>query len=336
MSYETHSIWLINGNREIFDRIKQEVSRSIHDLRTAAYALSKLDALYGLATIAYEHGYCRPELHDGSSISIKKGRHPVVERILGHRFIANDVELTDEQSLWLITGPNMGGKSTFLRQVALIAIMAQAGSFVPAQSAHMPILDRIFTRIGAGDSLAEGKSTFLVEMEETAVICTQATAKSLVILDKDQAGTSTFDGLALAQAIVEYLYCTVGARCFFATHYHELALLKDRMPGIENYHASCRKTDQGICFLYTIVKGIADGSFGIDVARLARLPEPIIGRAQEILQLLEVAEKVGVGFSGQSTPHNSPQRSSESDGQGGDFNKISMKSFLSFVTRSLV
>lgn len=288
---------------EIFTRIKNEVAHSLHPLRTAAYALSRLDALYGFARIAYEYGYVRPVLDDGHDICIEDGRHPVVERSISERFIPNTVQLTDTQSLWIITGPNMGGKSTFLRQVALICILAQAGSFVPARSARLPILDRIFTRIGAGDKLADGKSTFLVEMEETALICTQATQHSLVILDEVGRGTSTFDGLAVAQSVVEYLFNTVRARCLFATHYHELTLLKERFAGIENYHASCTKTKSGIVFLYKVIPGVADGSFGVEVARLAQVPDAIIKRAEQILTLLDAAEH-SIALGGQHNSHN--------------------------------
>jgi DNA mismatch repair protein MutS len=270
--------------REVFARIKREVAALLHALRSTSYALSRLDALLGFATVAYDHNYVRPVLHEGRDICIKQGRHPVVERILSHRFIPNDTELTEQNSLWILTGPNMGGKSTYLRQVALIAIMAQAGSFVPADYARMPILDRIFTRIGAGDNLSEGKSTFLVEMEETAAICTQATARSLVILDEVGRGTSTFDGMAIAQAVVEYILENVRALCLFATHYHELTLLKDTFSGIANYHAASSKTKQGVLFLYKIEPGVADGSFGLDVAKLANLPDPILKRAEKLLE----------------------------------------------------
>jgi DNA mismatch repair protein MutS len=280
---------------ELYARIKKEVAGYLHMLRATAYALSRLDALYGLAAVAYEHGYVRPELCEGRDIVIQEGRHAVVERTLEHKFIPNDTHMTDAASFWLITGPNMGGKSTYLRQVALICIMAQAGSFVPARAVRLPILDRIFTRIGAGDNLAEGKSTFLVEMEETALICTQATERSLVILDEVGRGTSTFDGLAIAQAVVEHLFLCVKARCLFATHYHELTLLRERFAGIENYHAGCTKTANGIIFLYKMLPGVADGSFGVEVAKLACLPPSIVGRAEEILQVLAQAENTVAG-----------------------------------------
>jgi len=261
-------------------------------LRKLAWALSHLDALLGFASVEYNNKYVRPTFNDNRDIIIQKGRHPVVEQKCDTTFIPNDVKLTDEESLWIITGPNMGGKSTYLRQVALMSIMAQCGSFVPAESVNLSILDRIFTRIGSGDNVAEGKSTFLVEMEETSTICTQATHNSLVILDEVGRGTSTFDGLALAQAVVEHIYKNVQARCLFATHYHELTMLQDYFPGIVSYYAASKKTKQGILFLYTIIKGVADGSFGIEVAKLAQLPDSIIVRAKEVLKLLAASEEV--------------------------------------------
>ncbi len=279
--------------KQIFERVKQEVAQHVPALRKLAFGLAHLDALVALSSSAYDFGYVRPIFSAGRDIIIEDGRHPVVEATSnGGRFIPNSTELSDNASLWIITGPNMGGKSTYLRQVALICIMAQCGSFVPAKAAKLAILDRIFTRIGAGDNLAEGKSTFLVEMEETATICTQATAKSLVILDEVGRGTSTFDGLAIAQAVVEHIYTHIGARCLFATHYHELTHLQDRYPGIKSYYAASKKTPQGIIFLYKIMCGVADGSFGIEVAKLAQLPVPVLKRAQEILQELTLTEDV--------------------------------------------
>lgn len=276
--------------KELFDSIKSTVHTYINALRKSVYALAHLDALLGLADVAYQNNYVRPQLNTQRRINIHAGRHPVIEQRLQSAFIANDIALDDQQRLLIITGPNMGGKSTYLRQVALIAILAHIGSFVPAQSADIALLDRIFTRIGSGDNLADGKSTFLVEMEETAAICANATNRSLVILDEVGRGTSTFDGLAIAQAVVEYLYTSVGARCLFATHYHELALLQDTYSGIASFYAASKKTKDGILFLYTVVRGIADGSFGIEVAKLAQLPAPIIQRSQEILQTLTLQE----------------------------------------------
>lgn len=268
--------------KQVYERVKSEVAMFTTSLRKLAQALAHCDALLGFAFIAYDRNYCRPTFNSERTIAIENGRHPVVEHYVGHNFIANDTLLNNEQSLLIITGPNMGGKSTYLRQVALISLMAQCGSFVPADSANCMLLDRIFTRIGAGDNVAEGKSTFLVEMEETAAICTQATKNSLVILDEVGRGTSTFDGLSIAQAVVEYLFTTIGARCLFATHYHELTSLEKEFSGIKSYFAASRKTEQGILLLHKIVQGVADGSFGIDVAKAAQLPDAIVKRAQTI------------------------------------------------------
>ncbi|MCK5632535.1 DNA mismatch repair protein MutS, partial [bacterium] len=291
-----HEIFTANNDiiaveKEIFERVKQSVLQQVNFLRKSAHALAHCDALHAFACIAYDSGYVRPTFHEKRDIIIKQGRHPIVEQTLESHFISNNTDLIDSQSLWIITGPNMGGKSTYLRQVALICIMAQCGSFIPAQSADLPLLDRIFTRIGSGDNLAEGKSTFLVEMEETALICKHATRRSLVILDEVGRGTSTFDGLAIAQAVVEYLFSVVQSRCLFATHYHELTSLKDRFDGIASYYAASNKTNQGILFLYTMVQGVADGSFGLEVAKLAQLPHELVARADAILHELIITQK---------------------------------------------
>ncbi len=269
--------------QEIFEQIKAQVARYIPSLRKATYAIAHVDALLSFGLIAYNNNYVRPHFTDDRTLIIKEGRHPVVEQKLGTRFIPNDVVLNDEQSLWIITGPNMGGKSTFLRQTALISIMAQCGSFVPSQLAQLPLFDAIFTRIGARDNVAEGKSTFLVEMEETAHICSNATKNSLLILDEIGRGTSTFDGLAIAQAVVEYIHTNIQAHCLFATHYHELTALQQQFPGICSYYAASRKTQQGILLLYKILQGVADGSFGLEVAKLAQLPSAIVNRAHEVI-----------------------------------------------------
>lgn len=270
----------------VFEKVKERVFSVIISLRKCAHTLAHLDALLGLSIIAYNNSYVCPQLNNDRIIIIQNGRHLVVEKTLAHNFITNDTLLNDKQSLWIITGPNMGGKSTYLRQVALICLLAHIGSFVPAEKANIAILDRLFTRIGAGDNLAEGKSTFLVEMEETATICTQATKNSLIILDEVGRGTSTFDGLAIAHAVVEYLYTVVQARCLFATHYHELTKLQQEFSGITSYYAASKKTADGIVFLYKIIKGVADGSFGIEVAKLAQLPLPIITRSHELVHKL--------------------------------------------------
>ena len=279
---------------ELFDQVKQKVRPHIGQLRKMAHAFGQMDALIAFGTCAYERGYTRPEFTNNRDIKIIDGKHPVIEQKLGSSFIPNNTELTDEQSLWVITGPNMGGKSTYLRQVAQLSIMAQCGSFIPAASAQLPLLDRIFTRIGASDNVAEGKSTFLVEMEETAHICQYATQNSLVILDEVGRGTSTFDGLAIAQAVIEYLYTHIKARCLFATHYHELTTLQEQFGGIVSYYAASKKTNEGIVFLHKIERGVANGSFGLDVAHLAHLPESVITRAREVVAELSQQQPVFV------------------------------------------
>ncbi len=275
---------------ELFDTVKQQVRPHVSQLRKLAHALGQLDALVSFGVCAYERGYTRPEISSNRDIKIADGKHPVIEQKLGSSFIPNNTDLTDEQSLWVITGPNMGGKSTYLRQVAQLSIMAQCGSFIPVESAQLPLLDRIFTRIGASDNVAEGKSTFLVEMEETAHICQYATQNSLVILDEVGRGTSTFDGLAIAQAVIEYLYTQVKARCLFATHYHELTTLPEKFNGIASYYAASKKTNDGIVFLHKIERGVANGSFGLDVAHLAHLPEAVITRARQVVQELSLQQ----------------------------------------------
>ncbi len=273
--------------KELFEAVTAQVRNYVGQLRRTAYALAQCDALLGLARIAYQYRYVCPTItEDDHSIVIHGGRHPVVERSHEHAFIPNDTRLTPDQLVLIITGPNMGGKSTYLRQVALLSILAHMGSFVPAESASIGLIDRIFTRIGAGDDVARGKSTFLVEMEETAAICERATERSLVILDEVGRGTSTFDGMAIAQAVVEYLYTGIKAKTLFATHYHELTQLADHCPGIANYYAQSVQTAQGIVFVYKIVPGIGDGSFGIEVARMAQLPRVVIDRARVLLATL--------------------------------------------------
>jgi DNA mismatch repair protein MutS len=267
--------------KEVFQRVKNDVFQELSSLRRCSQALAYLDGLFGLARVAYNNGYIVPVFTEKPDIVIEQGRHPIVEGVI--EFIPNDTHLTEQESMWLVTGPNMGGKSTYLRQVALLCIMAQMGSLIPANSAELPTLDRIFTRIGSGDNLAQGKSTFLVEMEETAVICSQATENSLVILDEVGRGTSTFDGMAIAQAIVEHIAVKIRARCLFATHYHELTQLSEHFSNIENYHMACKRAERGVLFLYHILRGVAPGSFGLEVARLAQLPASVVDRAEEVL-----------------------------------------------------
>lgn len=266
---------------ELYLRIKLEVFSQVNILKKAAYALANLDALIGFADAAYQNGYVRPTFNN-EFIDVQDGRHPVVEKTI-EKFIPNSTFLNFENRVWIITGPNMGGKSTYLRQVALLSIMGQCGSFVPAKSANLKILDKIFTRIGAGDNLAEGKSTFLVEMEETATICKSATKNSLVILDEVGRGTSTYDGFAIAQSVVEYINKKIGALCLFATHYHELTSLENNLSGIVCYAATIKKSGDSIIFMHKIERGVAQSSFGLEVAKLADLPSEIIDRASFIL-----------------------------------------------------
>jgi DNA mismatch repair protein MutS len=283
---------IVTVEKELFETVKESVEQYVSALRKMAYALAYLDGIAALAHCAVQNNYVRPHFVDHEKLSIVDGRHPVVDARLRGTFIPNSVHLDESTSVWIITGPNMGGKSTFLRQVALICLLAQIGSFVPAARAELPLIDRIFTRIGAADNVAQGKSTFLVEMEETALICKNATRRSLVILDEVGRGTSTFDGLALAQAVVEYLYTAVHPYCLFATHYHELTALSDTYPGVRAYYAASMKTEQGVVLLHKIKEGVADGSFGLDVAVLAGLPDKIILRAREIVGQLNVSRPV--------------------------------------------
>jgi DNA mismatch repair protein MutS len=268
--------------KELFEHIRRETHNTVSLLRTVSFLFSYFDVVATLSFIAKERKYVQPELVDSGEIAISGGRHPVVEQLIRNRFITNDAFLSDQHFFMVLTGPNMGGKSTYLRQVALICIMAHVGSFVPALSAKIMLLDRVFTRIGAGDNISEGKSTFLVEMEEIATICSYATKKSLVILDEVGRGTATKDGISIAQAILEYLCSVVKARCLFATHYHELATLD--YPHIISYKVESRKTGEAVVFLYIVTPGVAESSFGIEVLKMAKLPNSIIERAGLLLQ----------------------------------------------------
>jgi DNA mismatch repair protein MutS len=277
---------------ELFQRVREQVLEQLPRLQQTAATLAQLDVLASFAQTARLHDYCRPETGPDGVIEIRDGRHPVLEQTLvGERFVPNDVCLNhSNRQLMLITGPNMAGKSTFIRQVALITLLAHTGSFVPAAAARIGLVDRIFTRIGASDDLARGQSTFMVEMTETANILNNATARSLVILDEIGRGTSTFDGLSLAWSIVEHLHNVVGAKTLFATHYHELTELAARLPRVGNFNVAVREWNEQIVFLRKIVQGASDKSYGIQVARLAGVPKPVIDRAKEILSNLEESE----------------------------------------------
>ena len=274
---------------ELFGQLRDEVLRELAPLQQTAAAIATLDVLCALAETARLFGYCRPQLSDDLRIRIEDGRHPVLDQsLVEEKFVANDVALDDTVNrLLILTGPNMAGKSTYIRQVALLVLMAQTGSWIPAKSAEVGLADRIFTRVGASDDLSRGQSTFMVEMNETANICNNATARSLVILDEIGRGTSTFDGLSIAWSVAEYLHDVVKCRTLFATHYHELTELEITRGGVKNYNIAVREWNDQIIFLRKIVKGGADKSYGIQVARLAGLPQKVIGRAKEILSNLE-------------------------------------------------
>ena len=288
----------------LFETIRTTVSDNLERIQNTAKALATLDALTSLANVASDNRYVRPEVNQSTAIVIKDSRHPVVELLLrDSSFVPNDVNLdTKGERVDIITGPNMAGKSTYMRQIALIVLMAQMGSFVPASSAKIGIVDSIFTRVGASDDLASGQSTFMVEMNEVANIVKNATSKSLLILDEIGRGTSTFDGMSIARAVLEY--CAdkkkLGAKTLFATHYHELSVMEQLLDGVKNYSIAVKKRGDDITFLRRIVPGGADDSYGIEVAKLAGVPNTIINRAKEILADLEsgkaetIIEKVNV------------------------------------------
>jgi len=286
---------ILEKERAIFDRVRLSVAAEAVRIRTAAGAIAELDVLHSLALVAAERNYVRPEFNDEGELQIAAGRHPVIEKLAdeegGDRFTPNDVYLNPTTHvIAVITGPNMGGKSTYLRQTALIAVLAQIGSFVPARQARLPVLDRIFTRIGASDNLAMGRSTFMVEMTETSQILNTATENSLILLDEVGRGTSTFDGLSIAWSVVEHLHQKTRAKTLFATHYHELTELADLLSGVANLHVSVKESGDRVIFLRKVEPGKADRSYGIEVARLAGLPLEVVSRAREVLKKHEQRE----------------------------------------------
>jgi DNA mismatch repair protein MutS len=287
----------------LFREVCQHLSRSASRLLSSARALANLDVLASLAEAATVGGYSRPEVLEKDVLEIDAGRHPVVERMLsGERFVPNEVIFEDGERVRIITGPNMSGKSTLIRQVALIVLMAQIGSFVPADRARIGLVDRIFTRIGAQDEIHAGQSTFMVEMVETANILHNATDRSLLILDEIGRGTSTYDGVSIAWAVVEYIHNhpQLRAKTLFATHYHELTQLADLLPGVRNYNVAVSEADGNVVFLHKVVPGGADRSYGIHVAQLAGLPKPVVQRADEILRQLEASSGKAVRIDPQS------------------------------------
>ncbi|HLY74760.1 MAG TPA: DNA mismatch repair protein MutS [Planctomycetota bacterium] len=272
---------------EVFQRVRTRVAEEIAELQQTARSLAFLDVAASLAQAAVENKYVRPEVDDTASFDVRDARHPVLEAMIEEKVVPNDVVLTGEKPVAMITGPNMAGKSTYIRQAALVALMAQMGSYVPAGSAKIGIVDRIFTRIGAADELTRGQSTFMVEMSETANILNNASNRSLIILDEIGRGTSTFDGVSIAWAVTEYLHDKLRARTLFATHYHELTELGRVLKGVRNLHVSVKEWGEGIVFLHRIVEGPTDKSYGIHVARLAGIPKPVVERSKVILAGLE-------------------------------------------------
>ncbi len=287
---------VVEIERRIFSELRTAVAGEARRIRQTALALAEVDVLACFAQVAAVRHYSRPQFDDSSDIEIIEGRHPVIEQpeLTGSsdRFVPNDLYLnSSSHSILLLTGPNMGGKSTYLRQAALLVILAQMGSFVPARRARLGLVDRVFTRIGASDNLARGRSTFMVEMTETAAILNTATPRSLILLDEVGRGTATYDGLAIAWAAIEYLDARTRAKTLFATHYHELTELAERLSGVKNYHVSVKETGGGIVFLRKVQPGAADRSYGIEVAKLAGLPPAVVERARQVLEEHESAQR---------------------------------------------
>ena len=278
---------IINLEYDLFIEIRNIVKSKIPYIQDLSHTISEIDVLSSLAVVAEENNYVRPKLNNDNVINIVEGRHPVVEKVLTGEFVSNDVKMDKDDTILLITGPNMSGKSTYMREMAIIAIMAQIGSFVPAKEANLPIFDKIFTRIGASDDLVSGESTFMVEMMEANSAIEGATKNSLILFDELGRGTSTYDGMSLAAAIIEYIHDKVGAKTFFSTHYHELTDLEKHHKHLKNVHVSAKEENGNITFLHKIMSGPADKSYGVHVAKLAKLPDELIKRAEEILSKYE-------------------------------------------------
>ena len=277
---------------QLFLAVREEVKKAIKPLQILAKSISTADVLQSFATISERYQYVRPEMvSDRHQLLIQEGRHPVVEKVLGHQeYIPNSVDMAEDEMILLITGPNMSGKSTYMRQLALTVLMAQMGCFVPAQKAILPIFDRIFTRIGASDDLIAGQSTFMVEMMEANQALRHATPNSLILFDELGRGTATYDGMALAQAIIEYIHRHVQAKTLFSTHYHELTVLEEELPQLKNVHVGAVEKDGEVVFLHKMMDGPADKSYGIHVAKIAGLPSNLLARAADILHTLESGE----------------------------------------------
>jgi len=287
---------IVEIERRIFAELRSAIAAEAKRIRQTSLAVAEVDVLSALAHLAVIRDYTRPTFSESGEMEIREGRHPVIEcqEVMqsAERFVPNDLYMDGaSHTVLVLTGPNMGGKSTYLRQTALIAVLAQIGSFVPARQARLPVFDRIFTRIGATDNLARGRSTFMVEMTETAAILNAATPRSLVLLDEMGRGTATYDGLSLAWAAIEHIHNRTKAKTLFATHYHELTELAQLLPGVKNFHVSVRESAGGIVFLRKVEAGAADRSYGIEVAKLAGLPQEVVARAREVLSEHEQAEQ---------------------------------------------
>jgi DNA mismatch repair protein MutS len=274
----------------LLNELRQSIAVHGEAIQKTAQRLATMDVLAGFASVAAEYDYCRPELHDGSELRLVGARHPVIERLLGpgRRYVANDVIMdSDEAQIQIVTGPNMSGKSSYLRQVGLTVFLAHIGCYVPCSSARVPMTDRIFTRVGAQDNILSGESTFLVEMHESANILHNATRRSLILLDEVGRGTATYDGISIAWAIAQYLHERVGAKTIFATHYHELTELADRFVRVRNVHVEVREVEDDIIFTHRVIPGHSDHSFGIHVARMAGMPAEVVSSSRQILKRLE-------------------------------------------------
>ncbi len=283
---------IIDLEYELFISIRDEVKSYIKELQEISKTISEIDVLQSFATVSEENNYIKPKLNEKGKINIIEGRHPVVEKVLeGKEYVSNDIKLDEKTNILLITGPNMAGKSTYMRQMAIISIMAQIGCFVPAKEAELPIFDAIYTRIGASDDLVSGESTFMVEMIEANNAISNATDKSLILFDELGRGTATFDGMALAQSIIEYIHENIKCKTFFSTHYHELTDLENTLKNLKNVHVSAHEEDGNITFLHKVKEGSIDKSYGIHVAKLANLPKSLINRANEILKIYESKEQ---------------------------------------------
>ena len=312
---------IVQMEYDLFIQLRDELAHHLERLQKTARAVAELDVICAFASLAADKNYTMPIINEEGRIQITDGRHPVVENSLKqNRFVPNDALLDNEDNRFMvITGPNMAGKSTYMRQVAIITLLAHIGCFVPAARADISIVDRIFTRVGASDDLASGQSTFMVEMNEVAVILNNATRSSLVILDEIGRGTSTFDGLSIAWAVTEYLADKniIGAKTLFATHYHEISELEGRIDGVKNYFIGVREHGDQIIFMRKILRGSSDKSFGIQVSRLAGLPEPVIKRASEILKRLEDADisksQISANIFGEAEMPAEPEPSSSED-----------------------